>query len=250
MPIPPDLEQQIRRSSAIGVQLYLLDKVSAIGTDVMLANIPNPQARGLRGYLPMRAGDDQGNPSDSFLVLFFTNETPPRIACETRITPNRKPEFKEFDPPRVPDELVAALFSARQIAMAAWPNTGQPLNPVLLPGAALGEDGILVYLLVGTNKPNVAVFGQHFRALVPMNGTKVSYMMPMSKSILELPTRAPDGEAIEALTVTHIVTDYPLETHVFISLQMKMPIYVVTNRGLWYVNGDEISFLGNNPPGE
>jgi hypothetical protein len=48
----------------------------------------------------------------------------------------------------------------------------------------------------------------------------------------------------EALTITHLVTDYPLETHVFTSLLVRLPVYVLTSRGTWRVNGDQIAFLG------
>jgi hypothetical protein len=73
---------------------------------------------------------------------------------------------------------------------------------------------------------------------------KVREVRPLSKSILELSTKAPDGGKPEALVVSHIVTDYPLETHVFASLSANLPVYVATDRGDWLVDGDKISFLG------
>src|SRR5262245_24078019 len=89
LPIPADLREPITRASGIGRQLYVLDKIAAIGTDVMLENVKDPQSLGLGGYLPIQEGDDDGRPKDSFLVSFFTNEDPPRIACEVRVTPER-----------------------------------------------------------------------------------------------------------------------------------------------------------------
>lgn len=199
LPIPPDLSDQITRSCAIGRQLFVLDKVAAIGTDVLLANVPDAPQRGLGGYLPMRERDDAGGPPNSFLVSFFTADTPPRVAYEVRVAPNTTPAFQAFAPPKEAVPGFAALVHARALAIAAMPASNQPINPVVMPGEANGETGVLVYLLAGTKTPNVAVFGRHFRALVPLGGTAVTYMMPLSNTALELPTAAPSGGSVEAL---------------------------------------------------
>ena len=247
-PIPPDLRDQIRRSSGIGRQLYMLDKVAAIGTDVLLENVKDLAGKGLRGYLPIQEGDEVGHPRAAFLVSFFTAEEPPRIAYEIRVAPEAKPAFRAFDPPKASSASFAAFVRARQTAIAAMPRSTQPINPVLVPGEANGEQGILVYLLAGTKKSNVAVFGRHFRSLVPMGGTSVTYMMPLSNTALEIPTRGPHGETPKALVVSHLVTDFPLETHVFTSLLIKQVVYVGTRRGVWRVDGDKIALVSEQPP--
>lgn len=68
--------------------------------------------------------------------------------------------------------------------------------------------------------------------------------------MMELSTVAPGGGETEALIVTHLVTEYPLETHVFASLSAGLPVYVGTSRGNWLVEGDKISFLGPRDAGE
>ncbi|MDD9934679.1 MAG: hypothetical protein OXT09_13805 [Myxococcales bacterium] len=65
---------------------------------------------------------------------------------------------------------------------------------------------------------------------------------------VEDPTRGPNGEVPEGLFVTHVVTDYPLETHVFTSLLIRMPVLVATSRGVWHVAGDEITLVKHGPP--
>jgi hypothetical protein len=251
-PIPSDLSANIARSVEIGKQLYVLDKVAALGTDVLFANEQHPEKQGVVGYLPLREGDDEGRPRDSFLVSFFTGDQPPRIAYDVRIQPDVQPAFQAHSPPREVSAEIAALIGARQAAVAAMPNTHQPVNPVLLPAELMGHSGVLVYLLAGTKQPDVAVFGKHYRAIVALGGTNVSSMTPLSNTALEVPTRAPNGTHAEGLWVTHVVTTYPLETHVFTSLLHKKPVYVSTQRGLWRVEGDEISFLGKveSDPGE
>jgi len=91
------------------------------------------------------------------------------------------------------------------------------------------------------------VFGRHYRVLVGEDGKTVKYVHALSKSILELPPRRPNGEKPEALWVTHLVTEWPLETNVFASLLYKLPVYVGTSRGTWRVNGEKIVFLGTRP---
>lgn len=246
VPIPLELRDQIRHSSEIGRQLYLLDKVAAIGTDVLLENVKDIEAAGIAGYLPMREGDGHGKPKDSWLVSFFTSEAPPRIAYEVRVAFHGKPTLEAFNPPKPSKAGFALLAHARELAISAVPRTGQPINPVLLPAEANGEHGILVYLLAGTTKPDVAVFGKHFRVLVSGDGSTVQYAKPLSNTALELPTRAPEGAELAALMVTQVVTDFPLETHVFTSLLTKKLLYVGTRRGIWRVDGERISLLAED----
>lgn len=182
-PTPSDLVEQVARSSAIGRQLYVLDKVSAIATDTVLGQVPDPDSRGLAGYIPIGEADADGRPTQAFVVSFFTRDAPPRVAYEVRLTPDTKPALEAFSPPKEILGPLVSLIRARQAA-------------------------------------------------------------------LELPTRAPAGTSAAALAVSHLVTDFPLETHVFASLLNKLPIYVVTRRGYWCVDGDRIRFLGDHPPSD
>jgi hypothetical protein len=96
------------------------------------------------------------------------------------------------------------------------------------------------------------VFGIHYRVLASEDGNTVKQVLPLSKSALVIP---PPGENLPpdavpvAAYVTQITTDWPLETHVFVSLLHKRhPIYVVTQRGIWLVIGDKISLVDDKPP--
>ena len=85
--------------------------------------------------------------------------------------------------------------------------------------------------------------------LIPEEGGPPSYVMPLSKSILELPTNASKGSTLAAMFVTHLLTDWPLETHVFVSLLTRKPVYVGTKVGIWCVDGDKIRFIDDRPQG-
>jgi len=242
---PEDLRAQVERSIAIGRQLYLLDKAAAIASDTMLESFKEPGK--LAGYLPAWEAGEDGSPGDSFIVSFYTRDDPPRIACEVRVG-EKKPELRTFEPPKPASSSFVTLVRARKLALDARPENGQRVNPVVLPGAVAGERGILVYLLAGTTKANVAVFGRHFRALISEDATSVVSMTPLSKTALEMPMNQADCSNPVGLFVRHAVTDYPLETHVFTSLLTKSPVVVGTNRGMWKVDGTKVSLVDDKPP--
>ena len=249
LPIPSEMRKQVRNSEIIGRQIYILDKVSAIATDVLREKVPSFHEKNLAGYLPFQEAGDDLRPKASYLVTFFTKEDPMRIAYEIRVTPDAAPEFAAFDPPKPALRSFVRMAKARQAAIAALPSHPQPINPLILPAELLGEKGMMVYLIAGTTKPDIAVFGRHYRVLIPEEGGPPSYVMPLSKGILELPTKPSKGGTVEAMFVTHLVTDWPLETHVFVSLLTRKPVHVATKVGIWCVDGDKIRFVDDGPPG-
>jgi hypothetical protein len=247
VPIPKDLAPQVRQSIELGRELYFQDGASAAGTDALLESLGSLEGKGIAGYLTIREGDDNGKPLPSWLVQFFTRESDPRIAYQVHVPMKRgeKPRVEVLAPPAQPHPEILKLFRARQAALKAAQPLAQPVNPVVLPASVIGRKGVLVELLAGTNKPDTVVFGRHYRVIVTADGRRVEEVMPLSKGILEL-TKEP---GVAALTVSHIVTAYPLETHVFASMLHHMPIYVGTERGVWVVNADSIILLSNETSG-
>jgi hypothetical protein len=244
LPIPMEMRQQVRNSEIIGRQIYILDKVSAIATDVLMERVPDFRNKNIGGYLPFREAGKDPRPTDTFVVTFFTKDDPLRIAYEIRVRPGQQPDLRTFDPPKPALSDFAWMATIRQVAVRALPEHPQPLNPVILPAELLGEKGTMVYLIAGTTRPNIAVFGRHHRVLFSEGATTPSYVMPLSKGILEMPS----GPDTAAILVTHILTDWPLETHVFTSLLVKKPVYVGTRIGVWRVDGDKITLIDDKPP--
>ena len=254
LPIPADLAPRIQESIELGRALYLLDKASAIGTDVLREHVPDFHARGLGGWITTRNGTEDGKPLDSFGVVFITKDEPFKIVFRIDVPLNGKPTFKELSPPTLLDDLGVALFRARQTAIGAIPHGRRPINPVIMPGSAVGRrDAILVYLLSAEQIPDEMVFGIHYRVLVSQDGATVKQVIPLSKSALVVgpPSKdgVPPGAVPVAAMVSQIVTDWPMETHVFVSLLHKRtPIYVTTRRGTWLVIGDKVTLVDDKPP--
>jgi hypothetical protein len=253
LPIPADLAPHIQESIELGLQLYFLDNASAVGTDVVVANVPNLRERGVGGWLTLRSADESGQPTPSFSVLFITAEEPRSIQFRVEVPLGGKPTFKEISPPTPLDDLGIRLFRARQTAIRSVPRGPRKWNPVILPGGVVGRhDAILVYLLAAEERAGEMVFGVHYRVLVSADGSTVQQAVPLSKSALVIPPpqeSIPPGAERVATMVSQIVTDWPLETHVFVSLLHKRaPIYVVTRRGVWRVVGEKIALIDDKPP--
>jgi hypothetical protein len=241
---------ELARAALIGRTLYLHDKASAIGTDAFLEHVAAGGATPVGGYLSLRDVDANGAAAPSFTVLFFTRDAEPRIAYRVHVPfqANAQAVVEDVSPPAAPAPAILTLIRARRTALAALPPTTQPINPVVLPARpALGEDGILVYLLAGTKRAGVAVLGLHHRVLVSPDGERVLRFEPLSKGPLEAPLRSPSvpaGAKPVGLVTSHSVTDYPLETHVFESLLYGMPLTLVGPHGTWEVDGDRIAYEG------
>jgi hypothetical protein len=69
LPIPADLESKIQLSITYGRSLYLTDKASGIGTDVLLEKVPSSERVGLGGYITIPDEMETGEPLPSYTVL-------------------------------------------------------------------------------------------------------------------------------------------------------------------------------------
>lgn len=246
--IPSDLKYAVRRAESVGRALYLLESVGAIANDELTRRVGDPARLALGGYLPIRLADEDGAAENRFVVLFFTNETLPRAQFEVQVAPGTEPSFVRLEPPRDLSAAVLTLVAARQAAIQAKPETHQLVSPIVLPGAAMDQSGVLVYLLAGTQKENLAVLGQHFRVLVSQKDVTVSSVTPLSRSAIELPTIAPRGDRVSELFITDPVAEYPLETHVLASLQSGVPLVVSTRRGSWFIDDGKVAYWGQRRP--
>jgi hypothetical protein len=247
--LSPEVAAHVRESERLGRLLYEIDDASARATDVLLATLKNPAVANIRGWLPLRHADDASLPEGTFKVLFMTGDASPRVAATVTLSQGAPALFARHEPPLEPSEDVARRFRARTTALAASHRNGQPMNPVVLAGEP-DVDGLVVYLLAGTTRPHEIVLGLHYRAVVSADGGSLISLTPLSKTALVISERdlPPGAKAVETV-VSHVVTDWPLETHVFASLlNGQRPIVVVTKLGKWRVVGDHVTYEGPMEP--
>ncbi len=134
-----------------------------------------------------------------------------------------------------------AQFQARQTAIA---NIGSlrcsnRMNTVVLKDP--DSEGWLVWLLAATTENNVIPVGGHYRFRISADGRTMLMRDQLSNSCLTLSTQPEDGGSPVGLVMTQIVSDTPVETHVFLSLLHGMTLYVATAGDLYRVAGDRIT---------
>jgi len=128
------------------------------------------------------------------------------------------------------DEDEIAKFRARQTALKAAPNLCEgPRNTVVLPVAGGAWD---VYVLAASKQGSIVPMGGHARLRVSAEGTSVLALEPYSKTCINMNT---EGQKMIALMVTHVVSDLPAPTHVFLSLTYPKTMMVATHSHLWRV---------------
>ena len=152
-----------------------------------------------------------------------------------------------LDPPQPLSPEHLAMFHARQTALTVL-NTHrctEQYNPVVLSGDAFGTEGIVVYLLAATTRPDEIMVGGHLRVDLSRAGTEVITVKPLSKSCLAIPLKR-DHQAKSAV-FTHLISSMPTEAHVFLSLLYRLPLYVGTDFGLWKIENGKILLIKQEP---
>lgn len=134
-----------------------------------------------------------------------------------------------------------AMERARRTAVASVPSPpcSASMNTVVLQDPT--SDEWLVWLLSPPRGPSSVPVGQHYRMRVSADGGTLLSSEALTRSCLMLDrTQVPNGAAPVALTVTHLVSATPVETHVFQSLRTGVPIYVGAGGRAWRVDGARI----------
>lgn len=241
-PIPADLRAEVEHAARIGRAIYEQDTASALATDLLFEAKVLPDDARIHGWLTLET-------PDGWKTDFVTEADGGVSALYEVILPKERssrPDVERFTPPRPLSAEQVAMFRARQTAKGFLKEQcSVRLNPVTLPASLAGKSGWLVYLLASTQDPDLVILGGHERFIVSADGQQVLEHQRLSKGCLGMKEApGPHGEKPVGFVVSQIVTDWPVETHVFTSFEYRRPLMVVTERGLWRVTGDEIEYLG------
>jgi Outer membrane cobalamin receptor protein len=223
------------RVIAMGRALFRQDRASWVATDALMAHLNGAAPpEGFAGWIVVGEGSDQ-------LVRFVRRvDDQVRAVFDVPVHEGVAGELRVVDEPLTDEQM--PLFRARETAAA---NIGRlrcsrQLNVVTLPDP--DSDNLLVWLLTSTTDANIIPFGGHYRFTISPDGSRVISRDMLSNSCLNLPrppTSGPQG-APAGLVVSQIVSDGPVETHVFLSLQNRLSIYVSAGGRLYAVQGDRI----------
>lgn len=88
-------------------------------------------------------------------------------------------------------------------------------------------------------KPEVIIFGGHYRVNVSANGEEIVSTTPMSSSCLDFEAE----QGASAVAVFESQFDYPVETQVFTSLNYGVPVYIGTKSGKFAIEGSMVRVL-------
>jgi hypothetical protein len=220
----------------LGVAMFEQDVRAATATDLLFEKQIDPSKEGLRGWIVegdaksmlIRFVRERDGALEAFYDVSFEGRKKPVIA---------EPKNRKLSA----DQL--AQFKGRSLALKhiARP-ASRSYNTVVLPDP--DGDGFLVYALAATNEPNAVMVGGHYRFTVSKDGERLEQSDELFKSFMVLSTKPPDlpaGSTLAALTMTTLVSDLPLETHVYLSLLHKMPFAVVAANGsMWNVEAGKV----------
>lgn len=237
-PIPIE-EWSTDKVSAMGQAIYRQDGAAWVATDAVMALWANAgPPPGMAGWIVVEEGESQrvrfvredgGNLRAAFDVVVRDGRAGPvEVVQDGVLSAEEK-----------------ASFLARQTAIS---NIGrlrcsQALNTVVLDDP--DSDGWLVWLLTATTDAGIVPMGGHYRFRISADGATVVRRDMLSNSCLNMarPQEGKQGEP-EALFVTQLVSQGPVETHVFLSLQLHLPIYVMARPDkIFAVSGTDIRIV-------
>ena len=158
---------------------------------------------------------------------------------------HKKEEFSveaKLDDP-VP-EKIKLRNTAKQTAIEAIPGFyDRPYNFVVLDDP--DGEGFLVYSIAGAKSEKEIVIGGHTRISVSPDGKKAEAVDALYNSLLILKSETSEDEEVVAAMMSHVVSNTPVETHVFQSILHDREFWVITNDAMqWKIKDGKISKEG------
>lgn len=230
-PVPVE-EWPLERIEAMGAAIHRQDVAAWVGTDALLAHLDGAIPPGMAGWIVVDEGPDQrvrfirdeaGVLKAAFDIVVRDGRAEPVEAVDVALSGSEQAQF------------LARTTAARNIGRL---RCSQQLNTVVLNDP--DSEDWLVWLLTTTSDANIVPMGGHYRFRISPDGSTVIRRNMLSNSCLNMP-RSQQGEGAPAgLFITHIVSETPVETHVFLSLQNRLPIYVAAGDKVFAVEGARI----------
>ena len=226
---------------ALGKELYRRDQMAATAFDTLFAAYPKARELPLRGWITQADKENQR--------VYFIQERDAHYSLAYTVTFQGQgaPTIEDWQGAALPD-FVAIRFAARRAAIRAIPKFMTESYNFEVLDAPDGK-GFLVYGLASTKDPDEVIVGGHYRVTVSADGAKVLQVDALSRSFLVLNRHSadvPKGTDVVGLSMSHIVSDTPVETHVYLSLLHKLPFGVATpDHRIWKVADGEITEMND-----
>lgn len=239
--LPSIREFDVDTISRLGRELYQHDQLAWVATDVVMDKVgmKRLQEEGARGWVVDTSQKDQslvrfvrakGDGVEAAYDIVFVAGKKPKL-----VEPKRR-ELTEYQQAR----FVALQAAGKELLAGHHPWCGGNPNNVVLDDP--DGSGFLVYFLRPKPSPTAVPVGGHYRITVSERG-KVEQVDQLFASCLTLDrAQMPNGDKIAALFMAQVVSDIPLETNVFLSLQEKLPFLISMKDGkVWSIKGAIVS---------
>ena len=233
MPVPIE-EWSQAKVIAMGQEIFRQDTASWVATDALVASLGQAGIGEVRGWVVIPEGQNQR-------VRFFKPAADGvQAGWDVLVTDGRAGAVVPAAEGTLSDEETAR-WNARLTAAANIGNLrcSQRLNAVVVRDP--DSDGWLAWLLTSTTDANIIPMGGHYRFRISADGRTVLRRDQLTNTCLNLPkNQVPRGAQSVGLVVSQIVSAGPVETHVFLSLQNRIPIYVSAGDKMFAVEGASI----------
>lgn len=229
----PEQMAAIARAEQVGRDLYEHDQAAWRGTDALFEEIGERRAQSqLRGWITQRE-------DDAIIVTFVAaNESDSLYRGVYR--DGALQEHAAVGAPLTPEQV--RLYRARQVARTAQVSfCSNAYNSVTVPRR--DSDIVDVYLMPGTTDDGAVMIGGYYRVAVD-NGGAIIETQAFSRSCLTLRRDDPQMRSATDMSLffTHLQTPLPTETHVFINLTQRLPLYISASSGIWRIQDGRITF--------
>jgi hypothetical protein len=215
----------------LGQHMYRQDQEAWKATDILLAKHSPEEltAAKARGWIVSETAERD--------VVRFLREGASglEVAYDVIFARDAKPILSEPENRALTPEEIAQA-DARHLAAKSFTFrcSNAPANTVAFRDPKDG--GWLVWVMSATNDPNQMVLGGHIRFSISADGKSIIQKDALSKGCNILSRKGSDGTVPVAYFFTHIVSDTPVETHVFASLTYGVNFFVGTpDRSVWSI---------------
>lgn len=230
-PVPVE-EWPLERITALGREIYEHDRAAWVATDALLPKLSQDDLATVRGWIVV--------PADSgYLVRFIRADGDSvQSGWDIPVRDGRAGEVTTAATSLTDEEQTRVAARNTAAANIGRLQCSDRMNSVVTRDP--DGDGWLVWLLTSTTNADVIPMGGHYRFHISADGQTVQRRDMLTNSCLNMPRPTGEGGQSEALVISQIVSQTPVETHVFLSLQQRLPIYVMAGDIIYAVQGDRI----------
>ena len=235
-PSDSQLEAQLAANLARGDLLYEYDQAAWHTTDAMMAAVPDPLKKLLRGYVIAPDGNN-------LRATFYGIENGREVEIYSASWTGKaivKAVLHSVEPRPVVADESRRLIGARNVALNSavyetlgFCDEGTP-NVAVIPGPS-PTDPISVYLMTPQSENGVYPLGGHNR--VDVKDGQIVSKRAFTKSCISLGGGAKENERLAMMTITHSLDPVPTEIHAFTVHTSGTSVQVVLSNGRSYVIG-------------